>query len=90
MEFLYGVKEGKVYKVAVVKETDKQVKLEEGNGTGRTVVKKSDIERVMGDKLTSVVFSTNEDIAKELWNAHIEQDVKELEELKQVLNSWMF
>ena len=76
MEFLYGIKEGNVYKVNIVKETDKQVKLEDGNGTGRSVVKKSDIERIMGEKTTTVVFSTNEDIAKELWNAHIEQEVK--------------
>lgn len=90
MEFLFGVKEGKVYKVAVVKETDKQVKLEDGNGTGRTVVKKSDIERVMGDKTTAVVFSTKEDVVKELWNAHMEKEITEIGILRDTFKSWLF
>lgn len=90
MEFLYGIKEGKVYKVSIVKETEKQVKLEDGNGTGRSVVKKSDLDKIMGDKENTVIFSTNEDLIKEIWNAHMEEEIRETEESLNRFKSWLF
>lgn len=90
MEFLYGVKEGKVYKVAIEKETDKQVKLEANNGTGRAVVKKSDIGRIMGERENAVVFAESEEEVKRLWNAYINDVVIEVYDLYTTLKGWAF
>ncbi len=88
IEKVYGIKEGNLYCVNVVKNTGKQLALEEGNVLGRKQVYVKDINQVFSKGSTPIVIAEDEDTAIKLWNEYVYKTIEEYTNKIETLKGW--